>query len=296
MNEPKLVLLDTFSSREEAISVQAVLKGEGIFSQIDENFSSSAFPSFQLLNGIKLYVAEEQLEHAQSVLENVQPFIENPDDDDLPQDHEPVEEITASKEQELEPVIRKGCFLTFLFYCFLVGVGIVLGYFLTVYGFMDPVSRALYSDDIYQTSFDLNSDGQDDLFATYSGDGTYLSHSKDNNFDGKIDEWSDYKMGFVSNTKTDLNYDGTADAWAKLENGNLISLKVAGNLDQKPSQFYFYDHGLIKSLEWRTPEGKVVRKEIFKDGILSEIYKLNANGQLRLAEKIGPQGHQLPIK
>ncbi len=293
MNESKLVLLDTFASREEAISALAALKEEGIFSQIDENFTSNAFPNLQVLNGVKLYVHEDKLEKAASVLENMQPITENFEEinyseEGAPEDFEPSEDFTSTSENGPKPKgSSSGCIAALG----LIGFGFFLGWMLT-YG----LALGFYNKDKFSDKYDRNSDGKVDEIFYNDPFGNLIESTRDNNFDGKMDEWVDYEDDLISNLKLDTDFNGVANTLSTYKHGNLVSTIYDHDEDGTPECFSFYQNYILQKVEWRTPEDKIVRREIYSKGVLAEVYKLDTNGQLRLSEKINFKGHQLPLE
>ncbi len=295
MNAPKLVLLETFTSREEAVSALAALKEEGIFSQIDENFTSSAFPNLQVLNGVKLYVHEDKLEQAVSVLKSMQPIIENLNNSDLyegdlPKESESVEETTAGDEDKDIQSQSKGCLSGCFGYIALMGVGFGFGILFSL-----GVAMSLNEVEYENARFDRNKDGREDEFHSYNRFGDFIKLTSDNNFDGENDSWWEFENGLPTQWKFDSNFDGKVDSRGAFKFGNLENLFYDLDGDGNFEKVEFFEHGILQKLEWKTQGGKVVRRELVQHGVLTEIYKLDVNGQLRLFEKLSFKGLQLPL-
>ena len=60
---------------------------------------------------------------------------------------------------------------------------------------------------------DRNFDGKPDRTEYYDKDGNVTRIETDTNYDGKIDEWVEYKNGVVSKAEKDANGDGKPDTW-----------------------------------------------------------------------------------
>ena len=67
------VVLQTFSSRNEAESVQAVLAGSGIESLVESDDCGAVDPALGFGRGVQLLVAEEDADRAADVMSQVVP-------------------------------------------------------------------------------------------------------------------------------------------------------------------------------------------------------------------------------
>ena len=117
---------------------------------------------------------------------------------------------------------------------------------------------------------DRNSDGENDLEFQYGSTGEYLGGRRDDNFDGRWDSWWRVEEGVQVSSRHDSDFNGKTDC------------------------FNVYENGIIVEADWMPNEGPLVRKEIYKDGVLiKELVDEDQDGIFDLEIKNGPFMNEL---
>ncbi|MEA3207305.1 MAG: hypothetical protein QOE70_362 [Chthoniobacter sp.] len=119
--------------------------------------------------------------------------------------------------------------------------------------------------------FDYNHDGRPDHFGIYRR-GRLISATADNNFDGRIDEWTFFDAeGRTERAELDTNFDGRPDEWLIYRNGVVQTVTRDTDFNGRTDWVGTYVNGVIAHAEWVPNEsGIVTRKEIYEHGVLRE--------------------------
>ena len=96
---------------------------------------------------------------------------------------------------------------------------------------------------------------------------------RDNNRDGKTDEWLTYKYGALEAALLDQNFDGRIDGIWKLEGGVTVSGQQDVDFNGVFDTTEHYRNGVIESAEFCPNNSKVVvKKQTYKHGVLTEAF------------------------
>lgn len=93
---------------------------------------------------------------------------------------------------------------------------------------------------------DTNLDGTKDVVRTYTDKGDVLHELVDSDFDGKIDTWTTFAGGRVSEAKIDRNHDGKPDEKRVYVQGRKIRAEVDSNFDGRADVWEIYEDGHLR--------------------------------------------------
>jgi hypothetical protein len=93
---------------------------------------------------------------------------------------------------------------------------------------------------------DTNLDGVKDVVRTYNDDGESLHEQADSDFDGRIDTWTTFAGGRVSEVQVDRDRDGQPDEKRVYVHGEKIRAELDENHDGKPDVWEIYDQGILQ--------------------------------------------------
>jgi hypothetical protein len=93
---------------------------------------------------------------------------------------------------------------------------------------------------------DTNLDGVKDVVRTYNDDGESLHEQADSDFDGKIDTWTTFAGGRVSEVQVDRNRDGQPDEKRVYVRGEKLRAELDDNYDGKPDVWEIYEQGILQ--------------------------------------------------
>ncbi len=93
---------------------------------------------------------------------------------------------------------------------------------------------------------DTNLDGVKDVVRTYNDDGESLHEQADSDFDGKIDTWTTFAGGRVSEVQVDRNRDGRPDEKRVYVRGEKLRAELDENFDGKPDVWEIYEQGILQ--------------------------------------------------
>lgn len=131
------------------------------------------------------------------------------------------------------------------------------------------------SDDAIK--FDINGDDVPDVFKYYGtvdGQDVMVRKEWDINFDGQIDIWQHYKAnGKLDFESFDMDFDGKVDVHRYFgEDDRLVRKEVDLEFDERPDLFKFYDDGnLIRIERDSDSDGRVDYWEYYRDGKLRRV-------------------------
>jgi hypothetical protein len=95
---------------------------------------------------------------------------------------------------------------------------------------------------------DTNLDGIKDVVRTFNAKGEALKENADTNYDGKLDIWSTFVNGRLSEEDIDTNFDGAPDVWKYYVDGRLARIKRDRNFDGKPDVWEIYTNGRLERM------------------------------------------------
>jgi hypothetical protein len=95
---------------------------------------------------------------------------------------------------------------------------------------------------------DSNLDGIKDVVRTFNAKGEALKEDADSNYDGKLDIWSSFVAGRMSEEDVDTNADGAPDVWKVYVEGRLQRVKRDRNHDGKPDVWEIYNNGQLERM------------------------------------------------
>ena len=93
---------------------------------------------------------------------------------------------------------------------------------------------------------DTNLDGIKDVARSYNAKGEPVREDADTNFDGKIDSWTTFVGGRLSEEDLDTDRNGRPDQWKYYSNGQLSRWKRDRNGDGKPDVWEIYSNGHLE--------------------------------------------------
>jgi hypothetical protein len=93
---------------------------------------------------------------------------------------------------------------------------------------------------------DTNLDGIKDVVRSFNAKGEPVREDADTNYDGKIDSWSTFVGGRMSEEDLDTNHDGRPDQWKYYTDGQLSRWKRDRNNDGKPDVWEIYSGGHLE--------------------------------------------------
>jgi hypothetical protein len=93
---------------------------------------------------------------------------------------------------------------------------------------------------------DTNLDGVKDVVRTYNENGESLHEQADTDFDGRMDTWTTFAGGRVSEVQVDRNRDGQPDEKRVYVAGEKIRAELDDNHDGKPDVWEVYEHGILQ--------------------------------------------------
>ncbi|MDB4988186.1 MAG: putative lipoprotein, partial [Myxococcaceae bacterium] len=119
---------------------------------------------------------------------------------------------------------------------------------------------------------DLNFDGKPDLVRFYDADGTTVSFEQhDYDFDGKVDDNDNFKLGKMERKELDTNFDGLLDTWMWCQ-GPLV--QKAERARRKPGRidtWESYQNGVLAEVQYdENNDGKVEKWDMYRQGSLFE--------------------------
>ncbi len=311
MEDSKFVLAAVCSSLEEATAAGITLEEARIPVLVDPNDASGAFPNLQEVKGIHLLVPEDQLGAARELLDERVPLDElvEEDADELSR----AEATVFGSEKPSRSFLPRVCDVLLL-----VTIGFLLGFLCTHYGLLEGFSSWLPTDSRSRLAQDANGDGKADNWLTFAPNGDMLRFESDQNFDGSPDAWYVYKSGIPVRSRLDRDFDGVPDAWyvyesgipirSKLdrdfdgsedtweiyESGILMLSKIDIDGDETPDVYEHYEHGVVSEVEWRPTGNEPVRREVYSNGVLQEVYVRTPSG-MKLSERLDRSGAPLPL-
>ena len=95
---------------------------------------------------------------------------------------------------------------------------------------------------------DTNLDGIKDVVRTFNARGEALKENADTNYDGKLDVWTTFVNGRMSEEDVDTNFDGAPDVWKIYVDGKLSRIKRDRNFDGKPDVWEIYSNGHLERM------------------------------------------------
>jgi hypothetical protein len=93
---------------------------------------------------------------------------------------------------------------------------------------------------------DTNLDGIKDVVRSFNAKGEPVREDADTNYDGKIDSWSTFVGGRMSEEDLDTNHDGRPDQWKYYTDGQLSRWKRDRNNDGRPDVWEIYSSGHLE--------------------------------------------------
>jgi hypothetical protein len=112
-----------------------------------------------------------------------------------------------------------------------------------VYGEAETRHKTLVCREI-----DSNLDGIKDVVRTFNAKGEAVHEEADTDYDGRIDIWTDFIDGRMSQEKIDTNHDGKPDVWKYYLNGQLSRIQRDTNFDGKPDVWEIYSKGHLERM------------------------------------------------
>jgi hypothetical protein len=277
--------LAIFATMEAATSARIALDEAGIPALIDSNDASGALPNLQLVEGIRLSVPEDRFAEAREILGKREPIT---DDDDIAEN---ALETIAAEAAAARPRPSPFHWVPVAVYSLgLLFAGLLTGFLLTAYGYLDGASSWFHSRFELGVRYDRNRDGKPDLVDYHGPDQKVLRVEEDNNFDGKADSWWYYRWGNLIRGEYDLDFDGVVDKWSEFEHGIFVGSGTDTDGDGKPDVFSLYAHGVLSEIDWK-PGGKGLnRREVYAKGVLREVWVRGEGGEMVLRERLDPYG------
>ena len=95
---------------------------------------------------------------------------------------------------------------------------------------------------------DTNLDGIKDVMRSFNAKGEAQKENADTNYDGKIDVWTIFVAGRMSEEWIDTNFDGAPDVWKTYVDGKLSRVKRDRNFDGKPDIWEIYSNGMLERM------------------------------------------------
>jgi hypothetical protein len=95
---------------------------------------------------------------------------------------------------------------------------------------------------------DTNLDGIKDVARSFNTKGEAVKETADTNFDGKVDVWSSFVAGRLSEEQVDTNHDGRPDVWKNYNEGVLTRIKRDRNFDGYPDVWEVYTKGHLERI------------------------------------------------
>lgn len=245
MNPEETVVLKTFTSENEAIVAASRLGSEGIEAHIQKDDCGGAYPSLQMVRGVRLLVKPEDLENADRILDEV-------DGED-----------TGEVEEEERPKDSRRTGWNVILSFGLFGLGLAIGYYVSP-ELTDP---STYTGVLKSERYKNGTPG---LFSYYVK-GRLVRAEEDRNNDGKIDAWYKYTAGRIRSTDYDNNFDGKPDAWVTYKDQFNCTEKTDTDFDGKPDATLLFVHGLLQRFDWHPNDSAIItRRESFVHGVLTE--------------------------
>ncbi|MEW6532753.1 MAG: DUF2007 domain-containing protein [Thermodesulfobacteriota bacterium] len=246
MNLDHLVELRTYSSDVTASIAAARLGSEGIEAHIQKDDCGGAYPSLQMVGGVRIFVRPEDRERANEILEK----IEAEDSKVIEQEEEPPEAPARTKKN---PFVVIGAFL----------LGLVIGYFL------EPslIYRSSYTG---VEKFDRNEAGIPGVTYHFVK-GQVERSEEDRNYDGKPDAWHKFAAGSPSTSTWDDNFDSWPDKWATYKNPFKYVMRVDTDFDGKPDATVYFVNDLVQKRDWHPDDSAIIeRRELYEHGVKKE--------------------------
>lgn len=138
---------------------------------------------------------------------------------------------------------------------------------------------------------DNDGDGRSDEWYEYK-DGNCLQVSRDRDRDGKPDVWDYYENSKCVRSEADENFDGKPDGWAEFKDGNIIKARADADFDGVPDIFLTYQNGIVASWEARPHSSdKVLARCEYKNGLRYRLLiDTNDDGRFDEEETYNPFG------
>ena len=148
---------------------------------------------------------------------------------------------------------------------------------------------------------DLNRDGKPDIFKYYRevriADGKTMQElvrkEIDINHDSKIDVVRYYQGGDqITQERIDLDFDGQVDEISQFEQGIIFRKRIDINYDGRPDVYKFYLNGKLEHIESdRDFDGKIDTWEYYEDGVLDRVgADTNGDGEADQWQRKTPGG------
>lgn len=228
------------SSGLEAYMILNLLQQQGIECRVDGEYLQGGVGELQAMNIVRVLVAEDDYEKAQTVLKEWEST--------------QVDFIDDRTSTRMGSGVIPG-----LLFGLLVGAGV------TIWAYNSPVTSSGidYNDDgkleeewvyrdsrITRVNLDRNRDGEIDAINYYSLRGLIYKSESDDNFDGIYETTYKYKRGNVESQESDLTQDGVIDYYAYFNNGMLYKIEITGPLLSSPRKRQIYNMNKLVSAEF----------------------------------------------
>ncbi|MEM7412186.1 MAG: DUF2007 domain-containing protein [Myxococcota bacterium] len=274
------VRIAEFSSRAEAEIARARLESWGIEARVSTDDVGGAYPQLQA-DGVYLSVSGDDAERASEILSQPE---EAPEDapGDTSAAQERVRDLNRPRPRLLRSFWVEALVLLLL--------GGALGFAIGASRTFEANHHAGVRTDTLE--LDRNQDGQVDQWHVYQGTEPVYSRT-DRNFDGKPDRWDFYRGGSVTRSEIDDDFDGDADGWMSFQAGNLSEASFDADHNGARDLTTTFEFGVPVSSRFHPNEGPLEREEVYIEGVLREVYAVDANGERTLIRSYDEVGREI---
>jgi hypothetical protein len=221
-----MTTLRTYGNLAEAGFAKSLLESAGIRAELaDEHSYGIGYGP--VVSELRLQVDEMDLDRAREVLDK---------GPDVPQ---PPREVVSP--DEMSRLAKRGSrFPAGIFIALAVGF---LALLFAVSQFREKQRKQADSHTTF--TFDRNGDGKPDEWRVYDSRGAPFATKCDDNFDGKVDAWYDFKNGAAKSGRMDTDFNGVPDLFVEYKNELPVRSEYKPNGSKTASRVETFVNGIL---------------------------------------------------